>query len=409
VATRDQLSAADIEQLIERLERRLDDAAVPTLPHVAAQVIGLIGDDSASIRDFTNIIQTDRALSGRLLQLANSAFFAQRSPVSNLQRATVLIGLDRLKAVVLGFHLARVASGDAETKRVWTCSLFRAWLAHRLAERINRSVCAEAFVVGLLADAGEPLLATMNRGLPEGYPADAPPAKRYFFEFNKLEATHVDVAAALCRRWRLPDVLVTPIALHHSKPGHLVKQDGGSVLHACAFVVGSVELNPADGFDYTQERLSSAARAILKLDEQTLRTCIAQASDDFRGTAELFAEVIDARIDPLDILERANAHLTEQVNRLVVAQLDLEHAGDDQLLRLDAGGMIYEVEQIDHAGVRVFINDSRGNRLFSEQIDPASMTGVEIRSMLLLDDAVDAEFERVLASIRSVAERGKAA
>ena len=62
----------------------------------------------------------------------------------------VLIGLQRLKALVLGFHLSGAASAadGVDTQRIWTQSIFRGWLAHALASRVCRSMQGEAFIVG---------------------------------------------------------------------------------------------------------------------------------------------------------------------------------------------------------------------------------------------------------------------
>jgi HD-like signal output (HDOD) protein len=72
---------------------RLGDSSVPTLPEVAVKVVQLVGNPHASLKDFVEVVQNDQALTARLLRTANSALYAQRQPVTQLQRAMVLLGL----------------------------------------------------------------------------------------------------------------------------------------------------------------------------------------------------------------------------------------------------------------------------------------------------------------------------
>jgi hypothetical protein len=77
---------------------------------------------AALVADYAKLIRNDQAVSGRVLRLANSAFFAQRRPVTTIDRACVVLGTDRLKAVALGFHLSRACQtgGDKEySRKIW--------------------------------------------------------------------------------------------------------------------------------------------------------------------------------------------------------------------------------------------------------------------------------------------------
>src|SRR5215468_4195680 len=85
--TRNLLSAGEVDALLAALEGRLQGVGVETQPEVAARILDLIADPGAGLRQYADVVRADAALSGRLLRLANSAFFAQRQPVTNLDRA----------------------------------------------------------------------------------------------------------------------------------------------------------------------------------------------------------------------------------------------------------------------------------------------------------------------------------
>ena len=103
VKRRQDMSARDVADLHDRLSRKLGDTSLPTLPEVALRIMDLVAREDATIDQFAEVIQSDQALTGRLLRLANSAHYAQAKPVTTLNRTMVLIGMDRLKAMALGF------------------------------------------------------------------------------------------------------------------------------------------------------------------------------------------------------------------------------------------------------------------------------------------------------------------
>ena len=134
-------------------------------------MIQMCGDPEVSLKELVGVVKSDPALAAKVLGLVNSAYFGQRKPVTDLQRAGVLLGLGRLKALALGFHLARSASGEGcseAARRGWAFGLYRAWAGFHAAEVVCPGVSGEAFVVGLLCDAGEALMGEL---LPGGVPA----------------------------------------------------------------------------------------------------------------------------------------------------------------------------------------------------------------------------------------------
>ena len=60
------------ESILDDLEQ--ERLPLPTLPEVAIRVREIVDDDNATISDVAQIIETDAALSARIIQVANSAF-----------------------------------------------------------------------------------------------------------------------------------------------------------------------------------------------------------------------------------------------------------------------------------------------------------------------------------------------
>src|SRR5262245_17360655 len=116
------LTAAELVDLRHDLVQKLDGIGVQSQPQVAMKILQLNARPDAQLKDYATIVKTDPALSGRLLKLANSAMFAQRKAVTTIDRACLLLGLERLCSVALGFQLSRAAAAEGQeelTRRVW--------------------------------------------------------------------------------------------------------------------------------------------------------------------------------------------------------------------------------------------------------------------------------------------------
>lgn len=389
--TRKDLSAREVEDLQTNLMRRLGDSSVPTLPEVAVKVIQLVGNPNATLKQFVEVAQSDQALTGRLLRSANSAAFAQRQPVTQLQRAMVLLGLDRLKAMALGFHLSQATAkdeGDFSFKRLWTQSIFRAWTAFRLTEYFDRTITGESFIVGLMLDAGVPM---MPKLVGESYTtivnASDIPAKQYQAELSAFEFTHVDVMAALAEMWKLPLLLRKPILNHHTSPDAMNAKDPASILQAVAYFVGTLNLENVEGQIGTAASLATARR-LFNLSPEEVQKTFKNAAADFRSSKVLFTHVLDDRLSVEQILATANMEMME-------TDVTAAPCASGPATRFEAEGLVLEVETAGPHKVKVFVADAAGNRLLSEEIEPSKRSSDEIRKMLMLDQAPTELVEKV--------------
>lgn len=403
---RKDLSARELDDLQSSLARRLGDSSVPTLPQVAVKVIELVGDENAGMREFARVIETDQALTGRLLRMANSVMFAQRAPVTDLNRAMVLMGLDRLKAVSLGFHLSQATmkdDGEFSTRRVWTQSIFRAWLAFHLCETLDRKRTGEAFIVGLMLDAALPLMPKLaGPDFALRVRSGAAPGAQYRDEFENLSFTHVDMGRALCLLWRLPDVLARPIGAHHTRPESVNTANPASLLHAIAYFVGSLRLLPGAGMDAAPEKTAAPeAQRLFGLGPETLDPIIAAASRDFAASKAIFSHVMDPGLTLEQILSTVNGELNESIEGLVTDSLERERRSGP--VRFEINDLVLEMEPASQGMVKVFIVDGSGTRLLSEDIDPAGKTGADLRGMLMLHEASADQLDQVIGEMRRLA------
>src|SRR6516162_5288656 len=78
---------------------------LPSLPSVAVQVLELAQQSDVDITQIARIISKDPALSGKILRTVNSSFYGRSQHVSTISHALVILGLQSVKTLVLGFSL----------------------------------------------------------------------------------------------------------------------------------------------------------------------------------------------------------------------------------------------------------------------------------------------------------------
>jgi len=83
------------ESILDDLEN--DRLPMPTLPEVALKVRDTVDDENASIHDVAKIVETDAALSARIIQVANSALYRGLSSADSVHNAVMRMGLNTVR------------------------------------------------------------------------------------------------------------------------------------------------------------------------------------------------------------------------------------------------------------------------------------------------------------------------
>lgn len=386
---RSQLSAAEIEAVLAEIDRKLDVIGIESRPEVAARMLELVGDENAGLSDFAEALRPDISMTARLLKIANSAYFGQRQPVTSLERACVILGLERIRAVGLGFYLSRSAAGDdALSRSVWGQSVFRAMLASELAGAIRSPLRAEAFLVGLMMDAGLPLLRRLlgAEAFDQVYRADAPPTRQFRRESDTLPFTRDDVVVALCRRWQMPETLALPLTWRHTAPGDVQRAEPEHVLHRIAYYVGAVHLGPA-GRPQEALPLPSLAARYLGLDHEQLAGAFTRAIEEYSVTEELFRQVAE-RIGDLDGLAATlHARLSGAVDAMVIASISDELASGPHRFQLDSAAVEFDRDGEHPGWVMAFLIDSQGQRVVTHRFEAGSASLEAVLDALAIDPA----------------------
>ncbi len=194
---------------------------LPSPPEVCLSIANTCRDQDTSIDDLQGMVEGDIALSGRLLHVANSAFFGVREPVTSVRRAISLLGFGMVKTLALGFFLdakfGRLSLEGLPYTDLPQYAAAGSAVAETVAKRAAPDLADEAAALGLLHESG-----TMVMAMAFGADYDAMVAKlvgsEQTLEQAELEVFGIDHAAAgkvLLRGWRLQDAFVQAVASHH--------------------------------------------------------------------------------------------------------------------------------------------------------------------------------------------------
>lgn len=209
-----------------QLEKLNIHAQLPSPKGVALAVLALSKREDVALGEIALAVQSDPALSGRLIKLANSAAHISR-PVVSVQEAVARQGVKAVCQLALGFSLLdqyRNGGCDAfDYPRYWSHSLLMGLAMQALAERVHVGDSSELFICGLLAQIGQLALATVY---PQEYSAVLtaylanPTQALASHERAQLDTDHIELGSAMMSDWGIPRVYTQPLALYES-PNHL--------------------------------------------------------------------------------------------------------------------------------------------------------------------------------------------
>ena len=220
--------------------------ALPSAPKVVRQLIETFDQDEVDMVRVAALIQEDPVLTAKLLKMANSAFFGLSRSVTNAREALNVMGLMKVRALVIGASLGEGfhCVGGVNLNQFWRYSLNTANLARYLALpiRIDENT---AFTAGLIHCVGE---LVMHVGMPEAMidlDRSVPmlDLKRARAEKGIFGYHYADVGAALAREWRFPKRMIQAIEHQVAPFDNDIYEPIAGVIHIASWRARAQELD----------------------------------------------------------------------------------------------------------------------------------------------------------------------
>ena len=195
---------------------------LPPMPNIILKARQIMEDPASSLKDLSAVIEHDQAIVARVLALANSAYYGLSGLVSSIQHASILLGQKTLGELITIAASSRLLSKKLKGYQLnpgdlWKHSLAVALGSKIIAEKKNTLLAEDAFIAGLLHDAGKIILDPYLMEYHKVFKSHLSDGQQKKIEVEKeiLGFDHAEVMSRAARFWRYPKAQTTAIRYHH--------------------------------------------------------------------------------------------------------------------------------------------------------------------------------------------------
>ncbi|HSW49283.1 MAG TPA: HDOD domain-containing protein, partial [Bryobacteraceae bacterium] len=141
-------------------------STLPPFSPILNRLLASLSREDAQLSNISELIEKDTVLAGNLLRLVNSALYGLAGTVNSVRHALAIIGLERMRNMVLTMSFARLWRRDVAVSG-WSPGRFNlhstatAILADLIAQHVPAEYAEGAFTAGLFHDFGKLLQATV--------------------------------------------------------------------------------------------------------------------------------------------------------------------------------------------------------------------------------------------------------
>jgi HD-like signal output (HDOD) protein len=253
------------------------------LPDICVRIRSMLDDKHSDLEDIGRLITLDPSLSSKLLKLANSPLFRFESQIDSLAKAINIIGGEALYNLVMAETASSAfehfSSDVIDLKRFWLQSIYAALVAKHLAKMVKIRGSDRFFLLGLLHNLGELLVAIQSPDLAIEcckYDEKTSPWK---LQQQVLGFNYANCSASLMQFWQLPSQLYIPVMDLHNENKALENKEVAIIYTAARAGVAMVHNNL-----YSASQLvTPLVLKYINIDDQDFKDAIKFASMEADG------------------------------------------------------------------------------------------------------------------------------
>ena len=219
--------------------------SLPSRPETYAAIVSALADPEVEMPVVSDIIESDLAMSAKLLQIVNSSFFGLPQNMADVGQATSFLGLNVVRDLALSIEVFRPPPDAGPELERYLAGLQErsSWIAGTAKKMFqDKRRSSEAFTSGMLHDIGGLVLATQ---LPDLFAESVEMSRRSMQPLHVVEqelhgVSHAEVGAYLLGVWGLPYTIMEVAAYHHH-PADLPHEEFGvlSAVHVASALIGA--------------------------------------------------------------------------------------------------------------------------------------------------------------------------
>lgn len=191
---------------------------LPPLPVAAQKLLEVVDDSRSCANDLTRILQSDQALTTKVLQLVNSSFYGFSGKITTLTRAVVILGFSAIKNMAIGFaafDALKKLKGPVDWDGYWLHGVAVAACGQVAAEKMKYPVPEEVFISGLLHDVGYAIMSAAI--LKDVSPSELSQVLGdTVAESANFGINHAEAGQMVMEYWRFPEKFCRATRFHHS-------------------------------------------------------------------------------------------------------------------------------------------------------------------------------------------------
>ncbi len=309
---------------------------LPTIPVVALKLIKLT-KEGASLDELSHLIETDPAMTVKVLKIANSAYYCLRRKISSIKHAILQLGFDNICSIVLEtalFENLHFRTNNPLFNKMffWQHCLSVAYMSKALAEELDYHNQEEAYMAGLLHDIGKVILEAYGKVSYSNFIGTLTKSQGLIIdeELKFIGIGHDEIGAYFCTKWSFPESLVLAVKYHHSSFKHHGFNKKDSLLMAIVSLSDFIAWTQGIGsIDILRHPiLHSDIDEFINIGKINLNALIKRMDNDVRGVAKFYGFAFPSSDIFRENLLRANISLSRLNTQYYYLQKELQQQID---------------------------------------------------------------------------------
>ena len=241
------MSALNPETIVKNVSK------IASLPQIYLKVDELLGKQNTTNAMLATVIEGDPALTAKILQITNSAFYGCTAQVESVKHAINVLGTQQLRDLILACSALTVFKDIPNDlfsmENFWKHCIGCGVAARCLAIQVNENNVERFFVGGLLHDIGRlVLLVEMpDTFLPLIEKAKTENRLLYEVETQELGFDHGLLGGLLLKNWKLSPRLYEGVSYHHCPQKADRYPIESAIIHLADIIVNALGLGHSGG------------------------------------------------------------------------------------------------------------------------------------------------------------------